>query len=86
MRCKFPCLRSILYTDLVKAGDDLLGFPERSVGEHRGRAVASWKIAAREVVLEPFERLARTDAAELRDEADDVLRYLALGSVGARQA
>jgi hypothetical protein len=44
----------------------------------RGRAVARWKIAAREVVLEPFAPLTRADAAALREEADDVLRYLAL--------
>jgi hypothetical protein len=43
----------------------------------RGRAVASWKIASGEVVLEPFERLTRADAAALAEEADDVLRFLA---------
>jgi len=45
----------------------------------RGRAVATWKIAAREVVLDPFERLTRADAAALHADAADVLRYLALG-------
>jgi Winged helix DNA-binding domain len=43
----------------------------------RGRAVARWKLAAREVVLEPFEPLTGSDEAALREEAADVLRYLA---------
>jgi hypothetical protein len=43
-----------------------------------GRAVARWRIAGRDVALEPFERLTATDEAALRDDADDVLRYLAL--------
>ena len=34
----------------------------------------------REVELEPFERLTRADAAALAQEADDVLRFLALRS------
>jgi hypothetical protein len=42
-----------------------------------GRAVARWRIAGREIALEPFERLTRSDAAALRDDAGDVLRYLA---------
>lgn len=42
-----------------------------------GRAVARWRIAGREVALEPFERLTRADQAALRDDAGDVLRYLA---------
>ncbi len=46
----------------------------------RGRAVARWKITAREVVLEPFERVTRADSAALAQEADDVLRFLALRS------
>jgi hypothetical protein len=41
-----------------------------------GRAVASWRLAAGEVAIEPFARLTRADAAALRAEADDVLRYL----------
>ena len=49
-----------------------------------GRAVATWKIATREVVLEPFARITRADDAALRDEADDVLRYLAPVPGGAR--
>jgi hypothetical protein len=42
----------------------------------RGRAVASWKLVGGEVVLEPFGRLTRADAAALRAEAEDVARYL----------
>lgn len=42
-----------------------------------GRAVARWRLAGREVALEPFERLTRADEAALRDDAEDVLRYLA---------
>jgi hypothetical protein len=42
-----------------------------------GRAVARWRIAGREVALEPFERLTRDDEVALRDDAEDVLRYLA---------
>jgi Winged helix DNA-binding domain len=49
----------------------------------RGRAVATWKIAAREVVLDPFERLTRTDAAALHADAADVLRYLAPAAASA---
>ncbi len=45
----------------------------------RGRAVATWKIVKREVVLgEPFGRLTRADAAALRADGEDVLRYLSL--------
>ncbi len=44
----------------------------------RGRAAARWKIAARKVVLEPFEPIARADASALRADAEDVLRYLSL--------
>jgi hypothetical protein len=42
----------------------------------RGRAVATWSIAAGEVVLAPFARLGRTDERALRDDALDVVRYL----------
>jgi hypothetical protein len=42
----------------------------------RGRAVAGWKLVGGEVVLEPFGRLTRADAAALRAEAEDVVRYL----------
>ncbi|HEX3433393.1 MAG TPA: winged helix DNA-binding domain-containing protein [Solirubrobacteraceae bacterium] len=52
----------------------------------RGRAVARWTIAAREVELEPFERLTRADAAALREDADDVLRYLAIAPASARRS
>jgi Winged helix DNA-binding domain len=44
----------------------------------RGRAAAIWKIAKREVVLEPFARLTRADTDALHADAGDVLRYLAL--------
>jgi hypothetical protein len=43
----------------------------------RGRAVATWRLVAGEVVLEPFGRLSRADAAALEADAADVLRYLA---------
>jgi Winged helix DNA-binding domain len=43
----------------------------------RGRAVASWKLVKGEVVLEPFDGLARADRAALEDDARDVVRYLA---------
>ena len=52
----------------------------------RGRAVARWRIVAGEVELEPFERLTRADAAALREEADDVLRYLAIAPASARRS
>jgi Winged helix DNA-binding domain len=42
----------------------------------RGRAVARWRLTGREVALEPFERLTRADEAALRDDAEDVVRYL----------
>jgi hypothetical protein len=42
-----------------------------------GRAVAVWKLAAGEVVLEPFAHIARRDQTALRDDARDVLRFLA---------
>jgi Winged helix DNA-binding domain len=42
----------------------------------RGRAAAIWSLQAGEVLLEPFGRLARSDAAALRAEASDVTRYL----------
>jgi hypothetical protein len=44
----------------------------------RGRAVATWKISADEVVLDdPFDRLTRRDTAALNTDAKDVVRYLA---------
>lgn len=42
----------------------------------RARAVATWKLSAGEVVLEPFAPLARDDATALRADARDVVRYL----------
>jgi hypothetical protein len=46
-----------------------------------GRAVATWKIAAGEVVLEPFEPIARAARTALKGDAEDVLRYLGVGAV-----
>jgi Winged helix DNA-binding domain len=43
----------------------------------RGRAAATWSMPGGEVVLEPFGRLARKDAAALRADAADVVRFLA---------
>ncbi len=43
----------------------------------RGRAAATWRMRAREVVLEPFSGLAPTDAAALEADAREVTRYLA---------
>jgi hypothetical protein len=43
----------------------------------RGKAVASWRLAAGKVTLEPFRRLAPAERAALDGEADAVLRYLA---------
>jgi hypothetical protein len=42
----------------------------------RGRAAATWTISDGEVVIEPFDRLARKDAAALEVDAADVLRFL----------
>jgi hypothetical protein len=47
----------------------------------RGQAVGSWGMPGGEVVLEPFGRLGRADAAALEAEASDVVRFL-----GARSA
>lgn len=44
----------------------------------RGRAAARWTIRKGEVVIEPFERLARKDAAALERDAADVVRFLGL--------
>ncbi len=41
-----------------------------------GRGVATWRLADGEVVLEPFERLRRADAAALARDTDDVVRFL----------
>ena len=42
----------------------------------RGRAVATWRMSAGEVVLKPFGRLAGKVAEALRAEANDVVRYI----------
>ena len=42
----------------------------------RGRAAATWSMPAGEVVLEPFGRLKREDAAALEADAADVARFL----------
>jgi hypothetical protein len=41
-----------------------------------GRAAATWRLAARQVMLEPFSRLTAADRAALELEGDDVVRYL----------
>jgi Winged helix DNA-binding domain len=43
----------------------------------RGRAAATWSLSRGEVVLEPFGRLTSRDAAALRADAADVVRFLA---------
>jgi hypothetical protein len=43
----------------------------------RGRAAATWSMRGGEVALEPFGRLKREDAAALKDDAADVMRFLA---------
>jgi len=50
----------------------------------KGRAAASWSMPRGEVVLEPFGRLAKADAAALRAEAADVERFLAAGRLQQR--
>ena len=47
----------------------------------RGRAVATWRMPAGEVILEPFKPLSRSVAGALRADARDVVRYL--GSTSA---
>ena len=42
----------------------------------RGRAAATWRMPKGEVVLEPFRRLTRADAAALEADAADVVRFL----------
>jgi hypothetical protein len=42
----------------------------------RGRALATWRMPAGEVILEPFRPLSQGDAAALRADAREVLRYL----------
>lgn len=43
----------------------------------RGRAAARWTLSRGEVLLEPFGRLSRNDAAALEADAADVVRFLA---------
>jgi hypothetical protein len=50
----------------------------------RGRAVATWRIVKREVVLEPFARLSQADREALESDACDVLRYLGLTSASVK--
>jgi hypothetical protein len=47
----------------------------------RDRAVATWSMRRGEVVLAPFGRLAREDAAGLEADAADVVRFLAATQV-----
>jgi hypothetical protein len=49
----------------------------RPIAIVRGRAVATWRIRAAEVVLEPFAALASEHAAALDADALEVTRYLA---------
>jgi hypothetical protein len=42
----------------------------------RGKAVASWKLAAGKVEIEPFGRLARAEREALERDAAEVLRFL----------
>ena len=49
-----------------------------------GRAVATWRMPGGEVVLEPLERLRRTDAAALEVDAADVVRFLGSSRNAAR--
>jgi hypothetical protein len=44
-----------------------------------GRAVATWRLRGDEVEVEPFGRLRRADAAALRADAEDVVRFLRAG-------
>jgi hypothetical protein len=46
----------------------------------RGRAVATWRLQAGAVELEPFQRLPKGVTAALEADAQDVLRFLAAGS------
>jgi hypothetical protein len=42
----------------------------------RGRAAASWSMPRGEVVIQPFGRLSKADAAALDRDAEDVVRFL----------
>jgi hypothetical protein len=48
----------------------------------RGRAAATWRMPRGEVVIEPFGRLSRDDAAALEGEARDVVRFLGAAGPG----
>jgi hypothetical protein len=56
----------------------------RAIALARGRAVATWKLSAGKVELAPFARLSGKDAAALKADADDVLRYLSSTSASAK--
>jgi hypothetical protein len=45
----------------------------------RGRAAAGWSMPRGEVVIEPFGRLRKADAAALDKDAQDVVRFFATG-------
>jgi hypothetical protein len=49
----------------------------------RGRAVASWKLAAGKVAIEPFEKLTNATTAALEADAQAVLDYLTPAPVSA---
>ena len=48
----------------------------RPIALVRGRAVATWRLAGGEVALAPLRRIAARDAAALRRDAADVVRFL----------
>jgi uncharacterized protein YcaQ len=45
----------------------------------RGRAAASWSMPRGEVVIEPFGRMGKADAAALDAEAQDLVRFFTIG-------
>lgn len=49
-----------------------------------GRAVATWRLVAGRVGLEPFGPLTRAHAAALRADADEVVRFLTAARAGGR--
>jgi hypothetical protein len=49
----------------------------RAIALVRGRAAATWRIRAGELVLEPLGHLARNDAVALEADAKHVVHYLA---------
>jgi hypothetical protein len=42
----------------------------------RGRAIATWSLRGGQVLLDPFSRLSRSDAAALERDANDVALFL----------